>query len=173
MALVVKVPVADVVTTVAQAPDEIALVPKADVPLATMLVGPVGPVAPVGPMLPVGPVGPVAPVGPVGPVLPVLPVDPVGPVKPVGPVAPVGPVLPVGPVAPVGPVGPVTPVLPVEPAAPMTCTGEGLGACAQISSESSNSRDRYFISLLTSVDGDIGHSGSAYCGNGVVNCCTV
>ena len=46
----VVVPVADTVTTVAHAPEEMADVPREAVPLATTLDGPVGPVAPVAPV---------------------------------------------------------------------------------------------------------------------------
>lgn len=42
MLSVVAVPVAEVVTTVAQAPEPIALVPRADVPLAIVCVVPAG-----------------------------------------------------------------------------------------------------------------------------------
>lgn len=52
---VVAVPVAVVVTTVAQAPEVIADVPIAEVPLAMRETLPAGPVGPVGPVGPAGP----------------------------------------------------------------------------------------------------------------------
>ncbi len=79
IALVVAVPVAEVVTTVAHVPEEIALVPSAEVPLATMLVGPEGPLGPLGPVAPVAPTGPLGPEGPEAPAGPEGPLGPEGP----------------------------------------------------------------------------------------------